>query len=271
MKQIRQRILKLRRALNVQFALRALPALSVFVCYFINRDALDYFGGNAFSFGFLKKPLVLFVWIFLLIDLTIRVFPLSFRSIGMKKAFACSYKPVKEGNKPDKKTIRKLQKNAIRSFLFYFFFNALYGVPYLLVRFGVLKPGESSILPEAIAKWLQNLGAPELTVIVMLYYLIDLIFIRFWCIFRNVLNKNRCCADCRINCWDGLMYVTPMILCPLAFVPVTLFAAAFLSFAPFEFAFCRHPERFDPKCNANLTCDACENDVCPRKLRGKKR
>jgi hypothetical protein len=271
MKHDRQRTLQLRRATNVQFLLRALPALSVFICYFVDRKALDFYGSGRFSGDFLKSPVLVFVWIFLLIDLLSRLFPLPFRSIGMKKAFACSYKPRIEGNKPDRRTIAKLQRNALRSFLFYLFFNALYGLPYLLIVFGVWTPGQSGVLPEKVAAFLQNVGAPELLFGAMLYYLMDFVFTRFWCIFRNVLNKNRCCADCRINCWDGFMCMTPLAFCPLSFFSASVLFAALLSFGQFEIAFYRRPERFDEKCNAALSCAECKNDVCPRKMKGKKR
>lgn len=105
-----------------------------------------------------------------------------------------------------------------------------------------------------------------------LFYIGDLVCILFWCPFRDVLMKNRCCTQCRIYNWDTMMLILPIVFIP-GFYSYSLFLLALVNVGVWEVTRIVHPERYYPISNANLQCMNCEGELgcakCRRKYRDK--
>ncbi len=245
----------------VRLVLRSVLALAVFGVYCLKREALDFFDEHD-RFAFLKSPILVVTWLFFMADFILRLFPKSFDCIGMKKSHAVSYLPT--GREPQKKRIRFMRFQALRAFIAYVVCMSTYIIPYILIRTTCIHPEKWDFLPDSIGHWLANVGTPELLVITIFFYVTDIFFIRHWCLFRNLVNKNRCCTTCRIYCWDSIMIVTPLFLSPATAFSAPIILVAFIGFARHEIAFYRHPEYFLEETNRNLQCRNCVNDCCPR-------
>lgn len=95
----------------------------------------------------------------------------------------------------------------------------------------------------------------------LFYFLFDMICVVLWCPLQLVLMRNRCCTTCQIFNWDGIMTVTPLlpIVCWFSELLILLALVVLLRW---EFAFIRHPERFDERTNASLQCANCNDKLC---------
>ncbi len=254
------------RIIYTRLILRSILALAVFIFYFSDRSKLDFNAdGRIFSSSFLSSPILVILFIFVSADFTLRLFPMPYSDTGVKKSYACGFKATKEHPERDSVFFKKAQIHALRAVITYVVANGIYILPVLLIRFHIWNPAHWSFLPSPIIQFLVNFGAPELVVGTMIYYVLDIFFIRWWCIFRNVINKNRCCTTCRIYCWDGIMCITPLFLAPLTLFSMPIILLAFLSFLRYEISFYKHPEYFNEKENVLLSCASCHNNVCPRK------
>ena len=108
----------------------------------------------------------------------------------------------------------------------------------------------------------------ELTLMLwtLFYFLFDMICVVLWCPIQLLLMRNRCCTTCQIFNWDAIMAVTPLV-----FIAFDLSAAWFtwpllllglVVLVRWELAFARHPERFDERTNASLSCANCKDRLC---------
>jgi hypothetical protein len=105
------------------------------------------------------------------------------------------------------------------------------------------------------------LGPRTVLVWALFYSLFDMISVVLWCPLQLALMRNRCCTTCQIFNWDGIMTVTPLLVCWCWFsVPLVLLAVVVL--VRWELAFVRHPERFDERTNASLQCANCKDKLC---------
>ena len=95
----------------------------------------------------------------------------------------------------------------------------------------------------------------------LFYFVFDMVSVVLWCPLQLALMRNRCCTTCQIFNWDGIMTVTPLLLVPCAF-SVLLILGALVVLARWELAFARHPERFDERTNASLSCANCHDKLC---------
>lgn len=84
----------------------------------------------------------------------------------------------------------------------------------------------------------------------------DAICIIFWCPFRNIIVRNKCCNTCRIKNWGYWMVCIPLIAIP-SFWTYSLLVLSILIFARWEYTHYKHPERFYEDTNANLICENC--------------
>lgn len=93
------------------------------------------------------------------------------------------------------------------------------------------------------------------------YFLFDMVCVVLWCPLQLVLMRNRCCTTCQIFNWDAIMVATPLLFVGgwFGWILVTL---AIIVLARWELAALRHPERFDERTNARLTCIQCEDRLC---------
>lgn len=95
----------------------------------------------------------------------------------------------------------------------------------------------------------------------LFYFVFDMVSVVLWCPLQLVLMRNRCCTTCQIFNWDGIMTVTPLLLAPCAFSWL-LVLGALVVLTRWELAFARHPERFDERTNASLSCANCRDRLC---------
>ena len=115
----------------------------------------------------------------------------------------------------------------------------------------------------ALTGWLN-----ELTIMlwVLFYFLFDMVCVVLWCPIQLVLMRNRCCTTCQIFNWDAIMAVTPLLFIVLdlstAWFTWPLLALALIVLVRWELAFARHPERFDERTNASLSCANCKDKLC---------
>ncbi|MCL2356658.1 MAG: hypothetical protein FWC70_05805 [Defluviitaleaceae bacterium] len=92
----------------------------------------------------------------------------------------------------------------------------------------------------------------------LVYSVVDSIFTTFFCPFRAIFMRNRCCVVCRIYNWDYMMMCAPLIVFPGVF-SVSLFLLAAAVLLQWEISLRRNPQFFSRETNANLRCEACEN------------
>jgi hypothetical protein len=97
----------------------------------------------------------------------------------------------------------------------------------------------------------------------LLLNLADYICVLFWCPFRTIFLKNKCCTTCRITNWDRLMKFWVLIFIP-HIVSYILFTIGLIIFIHWEIAFYRHPERFYTSSNEMLRCYHCTQEKCKK-------
>lgn len=95
----------------------------------------------------------------------------------------------------------------------------------------------------------------------LFFFLFDMICVVFWCPIQLFLMKNRCCTTCQIFNWDAIMVATPLLFTGGWFSGILVALAIFI-FLRWEFVAIRHPERFDERTNARLSCANCKDLLC---------
>lgn len=95
----------------------------------------------------------------------------------------------------------------------------------------------------------------------LIYFVFDMICVVFWCPLQLFLMRNRCCTTCQIFNWDAIMVATPLVFVG-GWFGWLLIAMALVILVRWELAAIRHPERFDERTNARLTCAQCEDKLC---------
>ncbi len=93
------------------------------------------------------------------------------------------------------------------------------------------------------------------------YFVFDLVCVVLWCPLQIFLMRNRCCTTCQIFNWDAIMAVTPFLLVSCWFSWLLVGMAA-LTLLRWELSFALHPERFDERTNARLSCANCRDKLC---------
>lgn len=111
------------------------------------------------------------------------------------------------------------------------------------------------------AGWL----TPEVCVLWSLFYFVfDMVCVVAWCPLQLFLMRNRCCTTCQIFNWDAIMVATPLVFAG-GWYSWILVGVALAILARWELAFVRHPERFDERTNAALSCAHCADKLCARR------
>ena len=95
----------------------------------------------------------------------------------------------------------------------------------------------------------------------LVYFVSDMVCVVLWCPLQLLLMHNRCCTTCQIFNWDAIMVATPLLFAG-GWFSWTLLALALVILVRWELAALRHPERFDERTNARLTCAQCEDKLC---------
>lgn len=108
-----------------------------------------------------------------------------------------------------------------------------------------------------------------LLLISLVYSVLDIVFILFFCPFQTWFMNNKCCATCRIFNWDYLMMFSPIVFIKSVYT-LSLFGVAFILFIRWEMTVYKHPDWFSEGTNCNLTCDNCTERLCAYKRRLRK-
>lgn len=93
------------------------------------------------------------------------------------------------------------------------------------------------------------------------YFLSDMVCVVLWCPLQLALMRNRCCTTCQIFNWDAIMVATPLVFVG-GWFGWTLILLALVVLVRWELAAIRHPERFDERTNARLSCAQCQDKLC---------
>ena len=95
----------------------------------------------------------------------------------------------------------------------------------------------------------------------LFYFVFDMVCVVLWCPLQLILMRNRCCTTCQIFNWDAIMVATPLLFVG-GWFGWLLIALASAVLVRWELAALRHPERFDERTNARLSCAQCDDKLC---------
>lgn len=95
----------------------------------------------------------------------------------------------------------------------------------------------------------------------LFYFLSDMVCVVLWCPLQLFLMRNRCCTTCHIFNWDAIMVATPLVFVGGWFGWI-LIVLALVIIVRWELVAIRHPERFDERTNARLSCAQCVDKLC---------
>lgn len=179
------------------------------------------------------------IWLFFAFGIILRFFPSKLETIGSQKHFKRNYVPTGE-----EKPSLTPNKSLIIFTACWVLLNVVLGGLYLL---GVYDAG-------------------VLILVTLLYSVIDIMCILFFCPIRDWFLKNKCCTDCRIYNWDYAMMFTPFIFLPHIYT-WSLFGLSLALLLTWEIMFKLHPERFAKNTNACLECHNCKEKPCRHKKR----
>ena len=228
----------IRQVLKLVF--RAMLLLSAVYLFYFDR-------GKIFELG-LGGALLWVIWLTLVIDMLYRLIPNKRIALGARKHFARSFSAASsEGVDPEaaRKSVKKLNKGAFLCALGWFVISS--AILFLLYLLDTLTP-------------------KTVLVVILVYMVGDLVFILFYCPFRTLFMKNRCCTQCRIYNWDYFMICAPLIVFP-SFYSVSLFLLSAIVVLQWELALRKNPHYFLKETNGNLSCKSCSDKLCRHRQR----
>lgn len=95
-------------------------------------------------------------------------------------------------------------------------------------------------------------------------FMLNSYFTRKKCLLSLIFlhNKNHCCKNCGINCWDYFIFASALIFAPRLSVAATvinyvIFGVSLLMLIMWEYNYKKHPYRFYPETNSTLSCKNC--------------
>lgn len=190
--------------------------------------------------GLAEYALVLLVlWVFYAISMTLRFFPSPTESMGCQKQFARNFRPMPAGKHG---FVKPRKHGTVMVAISWVALNGLIGFIY----------------------WLGWIDKGILMLISLAYGVCDMVCILFFCPFQTWMMKNKCCNTCRIYNWDYAMMFTPLLFVG-GFWGWSLLGMSLVLMARWEITFFRHPERFLEACNDSLACRNCQEKLCSHK------
>ena len=216
------------------------------ILYIADREKLDFSVMQRLNVG---GALLCLVWAALVVGMLHRLIPNKRIAMGARKHYAGSSSDVIFASSVpvNTRTARKrLHKGALSSAVALIALNA--AVFLILSLLDMLTPAAAFV-------------------IMLVYAVCDLLCILFFCPFRALFMRNRCCTVCRIYNWDYLMMCTPMVLFPSVYsISLLLVSAAVL--IRWEIAVRKTPQFFIEDSNENLCCINCKDMVCRLRRQG---
>lgn len=234
--------MNVRKWFALKLLFRAMVAMFFLGIYLTNRQLLDFTSDKPWEGMYILGGIIL-------LGLLTKFLPLKTHPVGMRKYLYKNFVPTehykKSGiNDKDRRYINERNKDGARVFFFYLFLNGVIITLYILGLFGV----------------------PEIVMIMLFYYVGDMVCVNVFCPFKLIFMKNRCCNQCRIYNWDSIMLVIPLVAVPSLYSFILL-TPALIYTVMWEVSWYRHPERFLESCNESLKCANCTHGLCPLKRR----
>ena len=220
----------------LKLAIRSLLFAAVLTVFLTDkRLVLD----NVYTFQNSGAWLLAGIWLFFVVEMAARLFPLKFESIGSQKQFASHFVRRDTGTSLPADVKKNHRKSVILVAALWIALNAGIGALFF-----------TGIIDEAV-----------LLIISLFFAVCDIVCILFYCPFQSLIMKNRCCTTCRIFNWDFLMMFIPLVFIRSWFT-LSLVALALTVFIQWEIQYFRHPARFCEETNGRLACAACTENLC---------
>lgn len=237
----RLKFLPMRQRYLMRFVFRLIIAGLCLYLYIIRPAEFDVLAGWRFFHEF--SPLHI-VWLIWLGNMLLQLIPTSgLVSSGSQKIFRRHLDPVRP--EPETAVLRAAVRDANRAAL------KVAGVWLVL----------TSLI--GLARQTGWFAQSELFLLIVFFYVADLICVLFWCPFQRLLMKNRCCTTCRIFNWDQIMMMTPALFMT-GFYTTSLLMVSIIVLLAWEVTFIRHPNRFLEVSNQVLSCQFCTDHLCYR-------
>ncbi len=232
---------KFRKLYQHRFIFRCAVLALTAALYVLAPGQFDVLSGYAF---FHKPSVFHLLWILWIVDMLLQLMPSrAYWPLGSQKFLKASFQPLKDYmSRTDQGLLEFIYKSNRDTLRIGAVWLALLAVIGALYYTGVLERN-------------------ALLLISVIFYVLDLLFVLYWCPFRVWFMKNRCCTTCRIFNWDHMMMFSPIVFIPGVFT-WTLCAAAIAVFLVWEITFALHPERFWEGTNTALKCSSCTDRLC---------
>lgn len=232
---------RIRRLYKVQYVFRLCVLALTIVLYILWPQSFSVLSGLGFFRGFSWLHLLWGVW---LVEMAAHLVPLQgYLALGSLKHLKTNYLPAKGAD--DREHIRRFfRRSSVDSLKVLIAWMVVVAVIGALRLSGVV-------------------GDKGLLLVSVVFYVLDLTFVLFWCPLRACILKNRCCTTCRIFNWDHLMMFSPLLFIP-GLYSLSLVGLAAVVFLVWEVCFFLHPERFSDDTNAALRCRNCRDKLCGR-------
>ena len=181
------------------------------------------------------------LWVLLVINLALHLFPNKLITMAGGKQFSKFYQPT--ANPPERlKLLEAVRQQNIRAWII----MAIWLSAHALIAFIYLAG---------------LIGRAELFLLFVFYFMADLICLLVFCPFQTFGFKNKCCIDCRIFNWGHFLMYTPLAIMG-GFFAWSLFFLACAVLIRWEVAYARYPERFFDNNNTALGCSGCTEKIC---------
>ena len=230
---------KFRRKYFARFYFRCFSFVLMVLLYIFVPGQFEVMEGFVF---FRKFTVLHLMWALWMTDMVLQLIPCrSYWPLGSQKFLKACFEPIREHISLTglTKYIRKCTRDTLVIGSIWLALTVSIGFFYFqgFIRRGVL------------------------LLISVAFYVCDVICVLFWCPFRALLMKNRCCTTCRIFNWDHMMMFSPLLFVP-SFFNWSLCGMSIVVLLVWELTFAIHPERFWEGSNAALKCANCTDILC---------
>ena len=226
-----------------RYTIRLLLRITIFV----GALALFFIDSGLLAFDdFISTDMLLpvhVIWLYLLVEMSLRFIPLKRESRGCIKQFERFYRPA-EGCGDPAAAVRRENRGAIKVAVVWIVWNSIFWALYFC----------------------EIVDRSFMLLLALFYLVCDMLCILYYCPFQRLLMKNRCCVTCRIFNWDMLMICTPLLVIP-SFFTWSLSLVALTLLVRWEITYRRHSKRFFEATNRLLRCRGCTENLC--KVKGK--
>lgn len=129
---------------------------------------------------------------------------------------------------------------------------------------GVLMLWAAYLLVLALAKFTGLMTWRLFLMGACIMFMLNSIFVRKKCLLSVLFlhNKNDCCKNCGINCWDYSIFASALLFAPFMSIAAgvvngVIITASVVMLVIWEYNFHKHPYRFYQETNKSLACKNC--------------